>query len=178
MDPEARRNMWTVIEAVSAERSIVLVSHSMEECEALCTRMCVMVSGRLQCLGSAQHIKGKFGASYQLELRCASSETAAVDAVLNECLAALPGSELNERHSGFLRLKLDAGVDLALAFSTLESSKDRLGVTDYSISQATLEQVFISFAKDQEEETGPVTGMSSDSQTPHSVPPVVNNLSV
>lgn len=71
MDPEARRAMWGVIEKVSAQRSIVLVSHSMEECEALCTRVGIMVSGRLQCLGTTQHIKGKFGASYQLECRCA-----------------------------------------------------------------------------------------------------------
>jgi ATP-binding cassette, subfamily A (ABC1), member 3 len=39
MDPESRRKMWTVIEEVSASRSVVLVSHSMEECEALCTRI-------------------------------------------------------------------------------------------------------------------------------------------
>ena len=43
MDPEARRNMWTVIEQVSADRSVILVSHSMEEVEALCTRVGVMV---------------------------------------------------------------------------------------------------------------------------------------
>ena len=49
MDPEARRSMWEVIEAVSGKRSVVLVSHSMEECEALCTRIGIMVSGRLQC---------------------------------------------------------------------------------------------------------------------------------
>lgn len=30
MDPEARRSMWAIIEKVSAERSVVLVSHSME----------------------------------------------------------------------------------------------------------------------------------------------------
>jgi hypothetical protein len=43
MDPEARRNMWTVIEQVSADGSVILVSHSMEEVEALCTRVGVMV---------------------------------------------------------------------------------------------------------------------------------------
>lgn len=36
-----------------------LGSHSMEECEALCTRLAIMVNGRFCCLGSAQHLKGR-----------------------------------------------------------------------------------------------------------------------
>lgn len=35
------------------------VVHSMEECEALCTRLAIMVNGRFRCLGSAQHLKGR-----------------------------------------------------------------------------------------------------------------------
>ena len=42
-------------------QSVVLTSHSMEECEALCTRLGIMVNGRFQCLGSAQHLKNRFG---------------------------------------------------------------------------------------------------------------------
>mmetsp|Transcript_31274 Transcript_31274/g.40105 ORF Transcript_31274/g.40105 Transcript_31274/m.40105 type:complete len:216 (-) Transcript_31274:288-935(-) len=40
----------------------------MEECEALCSRIGIMVEGRLCCLGSAQHLKSKFGLGFQLEL--------------------------------------------------------------------------------------------------------------
>ena len=40
-----------------------------KEVEALCTRMCVMVSGKAQCLGSVQHLKGRFGGGYQVEVR-------------------------------------------------------------------------------------------------------------
>lgn len=32
---------------------------SMEECEALCTRMAIMVNGRFRCLGSVQHLKNR-----------------------------------------------------------------------------------------------------------------------
>lgn len=32
---------------------------SMEECEALCTRLAIMVNGRFHCLGSPQHLKGR-----------------------------------------------------------------------------------------------------------------------
>ena len=42
MDPVARRHMWEVISRIStqdAKCSIILTTHSMEEAEALCTRI-------------------------------------------------------------------------------------------------------------------------------------------
>ena len=35
------------------------LTRSMEECEALCTRLAIMVNGRLRCLGSIQHLKNR-----------------------------------------------------------------------------------------------------------------------
>ena len=49
--------------------TVLLTSHSMEECEALCTKIAIMRSGQLQCLGSVQHLKNRFGAGYVLEVR-------------------------------------------------------------------------------------------------------------
>ncbi|CAM9287239.1 unnamed protein product [Heterosigma akashiwo] len=71
MDPVARRFMWDVITKISTERqqcAVILTTHSMEECEALCTRIGIMVGGRLRCLGSAQRLKSRFGLGFQLEL--------------------------------------------------------------------------------------------------------------
>ena len=54
----ARRNLWRIIRRIQARgQSVVLTSHSMEECEALCDRLAIMVSGQFQCLGGPQHIK-------------------------------------------------------------------------------------------------------------------------
>lgn len=36
-----------------------LPPYSMEECEALCTRLAIMVRGTFQCLGTIQHLKYK-----------------------------------------------------------------------------------------------------------------------
>ena len=33
---------------------------SMEECEALCTRLAIMVNGQFKCLGSTQHLKSRY----------------------------------------------------------------------------------------------------------------------
>lgn len=61
MDPAARRFLWQcILQAVREGRSVVLTSHSMEECQALCSRLTVMVNGHLACLGNAQHLKSKY----------------------------------------------------------------------------------------------------------------------
>ena len=48
MDPEARRFMWNVISRISTKRkssSVILTTHSMEEAEALSTKLSIMVDG-------------------------------------------------------------------------------------------------------------------------------------
>jgi len=85
MDPVARRFMWSVIARVATERkqcSIILTTHSMEEVEALCTRIGIMVGGRLRCLGSSQHLKNRHGAGYECEIKLAPPSAEAVAAVL------------------------------------------------------------------------------------------------
>ena len=57
VDPAARRRMFDVILQASKGRSTITTTHVMEESEGLCTRIAIMVSGRLACLGSPQHLK-------------------------------------------------------------------------------------------------------------------------
>lgn len=72
-----RYALWNMVEEVGF-LSFVILTHllyllnlmrsliSMEECEALCTRLAVMVNGQFKCLGSPQHLKSKFGSGYTL----------------------------------------------------------------------------------------------------------------
>ena len=60
MDPKARRFLWNcILKIVKEGRSVVLTSHSMEECEALCGRIAIMVNGTFKCMGSIQHLKNR-----------------------------------------------------------------------------------------------------------------------
>lgn len=73
MDPEARRFMWSVVARISQQRkksAVILTTHSMEEAEALSTKMGIMVKGGIfKCFGSSQHIKSKFGTGYEIEVK-------------------------------------------------------------------------------------------------------------
>lgn len=74
MDPGAKRNLWNMICKVrDAGKAIVLTSHSMEECEALCSRIAIMVNGEFKCLGSTQHLKNKFSKGYVLTVKVTKS---------------------------------------------------------------------------------------------------------
>ncbi|XP_018099248.1 phospholipid-transporting ATPase ABCA1 isoform X2 [Xenopus laevis] len=153
MDPKARRFLWNCALSVIKEgRSVVLTSHSMEECEALCTRMAIMVNGRFKCLGSVQHLKNKFGDGYTIIVRIGGSnpDLKPVEEFFNH---AFPGSVLKEKHRSMLQYQLrSAQSSLARIFSILSKNKKRLHIEDYSVSQTTLDQVFVNFAKDQSDD--------------------------
>lgn len=66
----AKRVLWNVlINARNRGKTIILTSHSMEECEALCTRLAIMVQGQFKCLGSTQHLKNKFSKGFILTVK-------------------------------------------------------------------------------------------------------------
>ncbi|XP_078132552.1 phospholipid-transporting ATPase ABCA1 isoform X5 [Sander vitreus] len=150
MDPKARRFLWDCILSVIKEgRSVILTSHSMEECEALCTRMAIMVNGRFKCLGSIQHLKSRFGDGYTVIVRVGGSPPA-LKPVEDFVQQSFPGSILKEKHHNTLQYQLPY-IQGALAniFSQFTSHQQRLGVEDYAVSQTTLDQVFVNFARHQ-----------------------------
>jgi len=141
MDPVSRRFMWSVIESISDGRSVVLTTHSMEECEALCSRIGIMAAGRLQCLGSIQHLKSRFGRGYLMEINAHESRSREVSAFVRRLY---PQSAMEQAHGGRLKVRLpQQGITLSSVFSTMEQHKKALQITDYSISQCSLETIFI-----------------------------------
>ncbi|XP_054907006.1 phospholipid-transporting ATPase ABCA1-like isoform X1 [Poeciliopsis prolifica] len=150
MDPKARRFLWDCILSVIKEgRLVILTSHSMEECEALCTRMAIMVNGRFKCLGSIQHLKSRFGDGYTVIVRVGGSPPA-LKPVEDFVKLTFPDSVLKEKHHNTLQYQLPyAQRALANIFSQFTRNQRRLGIEDYSVSQTTLDQVFVNFAHHQ-----------------------------
>jgi ATP-binding cassette, subfamily A (ABC1), member 3 len=77
--------------------SVILTTHSMEECEALCPRIGIMAGGKLRCLGSAQRLKNKYGQGYQVELKVKNVEVTDHDYIdISSSLAKAAGVTLPE----------------------------------------------------------------------------------
>jgi LSD1 subclass zinc finger protein len=145
MDPEARRSMWNVLATTMEGRATVLTTHVLAEAEALCHSVGIMVAGRLRCLGSLTHLKQTHGSGYTLEVRCSPAHAGRVATAL---ASALPSARLQEEQAGRLTYALPTAQRLGDAFDALEAlrSTPAVGVQDFSVTQSSLEQIFIGFA--------------------------------
>uniref|UniRef100_A0A8K9XEC0 ATP-binding cassette, sub-family A (ABC1), member 4b n=1 Tax=Oncorhynchus mykiss TaxID=8022 RepID=A0A8K9XEC0_ONCMY len=144
MDPHSRRFLWTAIMSVIQDgRAVVLTSHSMEECEALCTRLAIMVNGTFKCLGTIQHLKYKFGDGYVVTMKVKAAK-AGVSPELGPAESfmesSFPGCVQREKHYNTLQYEI-ASSSLARIFQLVVANKDKLNIEDYSVSQTTLDQV-------------------------------------
>uniref|UniRef100_A0A3Q1B7E7 P-type phospholipid transporter n=1 Tax=Amphiprion ocellaris TaxID=80972 RepID=A0A3Q1B7E7_AMPOC len=155
MDPLSRRFLWnSIMSVIQDKRAVVLTSHSMEECEALCTRLAIMVNGSFKCLGTIQHLKYKFGDGYVVTMKIrAAKPGCAPDLNPAEAFmeSTFPGCIQREKHHNTLQYKISSS-SLARIFQMVLANKDKLNIEDYSVSQTTLDQVFVNFAKQQSRE--------------------------
>jgi ATP-binding cassette subfamily A (ABC1) protein 5 len=191
MDPKAKRALWNIIsDCITDQRSAILTTHSMEEADALCSRIGILVSGSLRCVGSTQHLKSKYGAGYHLEMKLSSAtetlitrsshseeqsfstakaimrQTSALKeadcdhasdgltSLVSHIKKTFPGTQLIECFGDRATFVIPAESvqSLSSVFACLEKTKVEFGVEEYSLSQSSLEQVFISFAKEQRQD--------------------------
>ncbi len=131
----------------------------MEEAEALCTRLGIMVSGTLRCLGSGQRLRTRYAKEYQIEASLVPGHPGARGATLAVLDKELPGYCVLEEQGNQLRISVPLAAKngekntLSILFALLQSNKEAVGIANYSISQTSLEQIFNGFAQTQEEET-------------------------
>uniref|UniRef100_A0A8C7BVD0 ABC transporter domain-containing protein n=1 Tax=Neovison vison TaxID=452646 RepID=A0A8C7BVD0_NEOVI len=180
MDPVARRLLWdTVTQARESGKAIVITSPSMEECEALCTRLAIMVQGQFKCLGSPQHLKSKFGSGYSLQAKVrGDGQQEALEEFKAFVTLTFPGSVLEDEHQGMAHYHLP-GDDLSWAkvFDILEQAKTKFRLDDYCVNQVSLEDIFLSFTcsahptkKEHKQEQGEPADHSPTSPPPSPLP--------
>merc|ERR1711902_458549 len=131
MDPMARRSMWQFIRETMNGRCVILTTHSMEECEALCHRLCIMTAGQLRCLGTPQHLKSKFGKGYQLDLTLDDETESTHESVQRELMRTF-NLRLIERNQAKITYEIahdeEAPLSLAQMFRILQEFKQKLPI--------------------------------------------------
>jgi ABC-type multidrug transport system ATPase subunit len=125
----------------------------MEETEALCTRMGIMVNGELKCLGSLQHLKSVYGDGYTLLVKINAPQQIALlcEQFIQEINEKFPNSILKENRDGFVNLQIkDNSIRmLGSIFNLIEEIKTRFSIEYYFVTQTKLEQIFLNFASRQ-----------------------------
>jgi len=155
LDPNTRRFVWDYIMELKEDRVVVLTTHSMEEADALCGRIGIMVNGRLMTLGTPQQLKQQYGTGYKFVLSLTGDVDGAnetIAKVLEEQYADDLGfdelaSSLTHRVFTISRGDLDFGK----LFQVLEDQRESIGLRDYSVMQASMDEVFKNFARYQTE---------------------------
>ncbi|KAM4032236.1 ABC-type organic anion transporter ABCA8-like isoform 2-T3 [Anomaloglossus baeobatrachus] len=171
LDPKGQQRLWRALRAAfrNKERGAILTTHYMEEAEAVCDRVAIMVSGKLRCIGSIQQLKSKFGKGYLLEMKVKDSHR--TDEIHQEISRIFPQADRQDRFSSLLcyKIPMDNVQSLSQAFSQLEEAKRVHDIEEYSFSQPTLDQVFLELAKEQKEHPCPDTVRTLRTMTANNV---------
>ncbi|NWV78424.1 ABCA6 protein, partial [Dasyornis broadbenti] len=148
MDPNGQRCVWKMIRDAlkTKESGAILTTHYMEEAEAMCDRVAILVSGQLRCIGSIQYLKNKFGKGYLLEIKV--KDAGSTDALHAEILRIFPGAARQERFPSLLvyKVPMKDALPLSQSFSKLEEAKRSCSLEEYSFSLNTLTQAVFSFS--------------------------------
>ena len=115
----------------------------MEECEALCTRLAIMVDGSFRCLGTPQHLKTMFSAGYSLRLRAYDENPVVMETLKRLISTELPGCNLLTEHQLLITYNVPCDtIDWCNLFVQLEKAKSAKLVEDYSINQSSLDEIY------------------------------------
>lgn len=179
MDAASKRVMWRTLASVVPGRSLVLTTHSMEEADALCQRAGIM-AGRMLALGTTEYLRRKHGDAYHVHLvhtQAPHTSDEEMYRIREWVVKSFPGAAVEEKtYHGQMRFSVPARVQrsqfemhaekdvitttaeedrgISALFTLLEQHKAALGFEYYSVSQTTLDQVFLSIVgkHDVEEE--------------------------
>ncbi|VAI77754.1 unnamed protein product [Triticum turgidum subsp. durum] len=144
LDPASRKSLWTAVKQAKQDRAIILTTHSMEEAEVLCDRLCIMVDGRLQCIGRPKELIARYGGYYVLTMTTSSEfEREVEDLALKLSQNARKVYHL----SGTQKYELSKQeVRIADVFMAVENLKRRVEVQAWGLADTTMEDVFVKVA--------------------------------
>ncbi|KPA77104.1 ATP-binding cassette protein subfamily A member 3 putative (ABCA3) [Leptomonas pyrrhocoris] len=145
MDPVARRGMWTAIQRAAKHCSVVLTTHHLEEVEALADIVAIMVRGYIRCIGDKVHLKNKFGSAFEVSVRLSSARHA--DGFVAFMKGEFPDAKMNEGDGRRFVYQLPRDRGFGDIFEVFQTSKKDLHITDYSVSQTSIEQIFLQVVK-------------------------------
>lgn len=158
MDVVAKRVMWRTLTSIVPGRSLVLTTHSMEEADALADRAGIL-GKKMLALGTSESLRKKHGDRYHVHLimkTAPHTSDSDMENIKSWIRTNLEGAEVEDKtYHGQLRFSVPArhasssGTDTSRGgvgemFTLLESKKEELDFEYFSVSQTTLDQVFLS----------------------------------
>jgi ABC-2 type transport system ATP-binding protein len=137
LDPQARRQLWGLIEQFKKDgRTILLTTHYMEEAEQLCDRVAIMDHGKVIASGTPRELVASIGVEHVVEFSTGAAPEA-------EAFHAIPGVRaVRASNEGHVLMQV---TELHRAVPGLLDVLSRRGIplTELRTHSATLEDVFV-----------------------------------
>lgn len=150
LDPESRRDIWNILLKLKKDHTILITSHFMEEADVLGDKIAIMEAGELIAYGSSMFLKHYFGSGYTLKMLKSMSDTNKFDrtSVHNTIKRHIPSAEHKSSVEPLYCMTLpykDKGK-YGEMLRELETNKALYGIESLSITNTTLEEVFLNSA--------------------------------
>jgi ABC-2 type transport system ATP-binding protein len=139
LDPQARRQLWDLIERFRASgRTILLTTHYMDEAERLCDRVAIMDHGKVIAQGTPRELIASVGGEHLLEFSTGNG-AAGLD---REALGRIDGIRDVRLEQGSVRMMVTE-LHRAVPAVLDELSRQDVPLTELRTHSASLEDVFV-----------------------------------
>jgi ABC-2 type transport system ATP-binding protein len=138
LDPASRKELWNYIEALKGKKTIILTTHYLEEADSLADRIAIIKAGEVVALGTSQELKASYNSTQLATIHTPN--------ISQTCIDALEANEYKVKRT-------DKGIEVSatnIHFESLISQLHDHGVEVewFSMSEASLDDVFLSFLED------------------------------
>lgn len=141
LDPQSRRQLWTLVENLKADgRTILLTTHYMDEAERLCDTIAIVDHGQVIALGSPRQLIASLGAEHVIRLTAV--EGAEPHPIPLEDLLALSDVRGGDRTDTGYDLRVGSVQQVLPSLLALAESR-QVEWSSLSTHSATLEDVFV-----------------------------------
>jgi ABC-2 type transport system ATP-binding protein len=138
LDPQARLNLWDVIERIHhSAKTVVITTHYMEEAERLCDRVAVIDHGRIVALDTPERLIASYAPGASLEFDAPAPDDSALRAIPGVDQVEISGEHVT-LHATTPEQVLELLFDPQAAWAASVRS-----MRDLRVHQGTLEDVFI-----------------------------------
>jgi len=139
LDPQSRLALWEIMRQLhDSGQTILLTTHYMEEADQLCSRVAIMDHGRILALDTPAGLKQSLGADTDVKI-ASKGDLAKLAKHMAKMRGASGAKDVDDAVHVYLR-----GAAGALPKIIAHAEKGGFDITDLSVTEPTLETVFIS----------------------------------
>lgn len=156
LDPENKRQIWEILSQCKQNKCMILTTHLMEEAEILADRIGIIVNGKLKCLGTKFKLKREYGRGFKLTINFKSENLhheedymICSENIDNFIKLVFENSEKRESYKTTLVYFIsNEEFDAEKLFNEINDKKEYLKISNWAISQVSLEDIFIKLTED------------------------------